>query len=126
MAPMLRELSNTRQIDGELSRKWYFCHELDLVVWFNSEGAPCAFQLAYDKYDNEHSISWHYERGYRHYVVDDGERTSECFGTPFLYAAGLFRKDTVLEKFSALSGELPPAIAQMVEEKLRDFDEPRP
>lgn len=121
---MLRELPNTKQVEGELPRKWYFSHDLDLVVWFDPAGLPCAFQLAYDKYRGEHSISWHIAKGYRHYVVDDGERYAGSFETPLLYANGPFKRDVVLEKFLALSGELPSSVAELVAEKLREFNGP--
>jgi hypothetical protein len=118
---MLRELRNTKQVEGEPLRKWFFSHLLDLVVWFDPAGIPCAFQLAYDKYHGEHSISWHYEAGYSHYAVDDGESKPGYSETPFLYANGPFKKDAVLEQFLALSGELPLDIAELVEAKLREF-----
>jgi hypothetical protein len=121
---MLRELPNTKQVEGEPLRKWYFSHDLDLVVWFDPAGVSCAFQLAYDKYRGEHSISWHFERGYCHYVVDDGERYAGCFETPLLYANGPFKRDAVLEKFHALSSDLPSDIAELVAEKLRGFNGP--
>jgi hypothetical protein len=121
---MLRELPNTKQVPGESMRKWYFCKELDLVVWFDLAGVPCAFQLAYDNYGDEHSISWHHERGYHHYVVDDGQRKGGSFETPLLYANGPFKRDEVLEKFLTLSDQLPPSITEVVVEKLREFNEP--
>lgn len=121
---MLRELPNVRQVQGEPPRKWFFSHDLDLVVWFDPAGMPCAFQLAYDKYRGEHSLSWHHESGYRHYVVDDGERTAGHGETPFLYANGPFKRDTVLEQFLALSGLLPATVAELVIDKLRTFDGP--
>lgn len=46
--PMLRELANVRQVAGEPRRRWFFCHEIDLVL-FEDEQGICAFQLAYDK-----------------------------------------------------------------------------
>lgn len=106
---MLRELLNTRQIKGELPRKWYFSEELDLVVWFNPAEIPCAFQLAYDKNSYEKSISWHFEKGYRHYVVNN----SRWFATPLLNEGGLFKKDKVLKQFLALSSELPLPVAEL-------------
>ena len=113
----LREIADVRQIDGEPPRAWYFCHEQDLVVWFDACGTPCAFQLAYNKYRGERSIAWHHERGYRHYAVSEGIRS----GTPLLHDDGLFDRDAVLGRFQALSAELPPAVVQLVEEKLRAF-----
>jgi hypothetical protein len=121
---MLREIPNTRQIEGEPRRAWYFSHDLDLVVWFDAADAPCGFQLAYDKYRGEHSITWNRDTGFRHYMVDDGEKSALNSATPFLYADGPFPRDTVLERFVALSGELPPGIAAFVADRLRDFDGP--
>jgi len=117
---MLRELLNTRQIKGELPRKWYFSEELDLVVWFNPAEIPCAFQLAYDKNSYEKSISWHFEKGYRHYVVNN----SRWFATPLLNEGGLFKKDKVLKQFLALSSELPLPVAELVSSRLQEFNGP--
>jgi hypothetical protein len=112
---MLFELRNTRQIAGELPRKWYFSQDLDLVVWFDIAGVPCAFQLAY----GEQSISWHFEKGYKHYVVDN----SGWFATPLLREGGRFKKDKVIKQFIALSSELPLAVTELVANKLREFNE---
>lgn len=119
---MLRELVDTRQVKGEPPRKWFFSHDLDLVVWFDSTGLPCAFQLAYNKYKNEHSISWHHEKGYQHYAVDDGESSGIRSTTPFLYANGPFMRDIVVEQFIALSGELPFTVTEVIVKKLREFN----
>jgi len=120
---MLVEIPNTKQVKGEPLRKWYFSKDLDLVVWFDSSGDPCAFQLAYDKHRGEHSITWKKESGYSHYRVDDGERQAGFFETPLLYVNGPFKKDAVLEKFLKESDELPVMVTNFVAEKLRTFDE---
>lgn len=124
MTAMLREMPNTQQVAGEPRRIWYFCHDLDLVVWFDEDDAPCAFQLAYDKYRGEHSIAWDATKGYRHYRVDDGEGAGFSSQTPFLYANGPFQRDPVLEQFIALSAELPVAVVELVTGKLREFAGP--
>lgn len=118
---MLRELPDTPQVPGEPPRRWFFCHEIDLVVWFDAVGGPCAFQLAYDKYGGERSIAWKAERGFRHFRVDDGEGGALSNDTPFLYADGPFPRDRVLDRFLALSAELPADIAGFVARKLREF-----
>lgn len=122
---MLRELPRTRQVPGEPRRRWYFCHDLDLVVWFDESEAPIGFQLAYDKPAAEHSIAWHYRRGFEHYVVDNGNPLGTGFQTPFLYVDGPFqaKRKKVLDAFIRLSAELPPPVVQFVTEKLRSFDE---
>lgn len=118
---MLRELPDTPQIAGEPRRRWFFCHELDLVVWFDEAGEPCGFQLAYDKYRGEHSISWKAGTGYRHFLVDDGEGSALNSETPLLYADGPFHPDRVLDRLIALAGDLPDDIVHFVVDKLREF-----
>jgi hypothetical protein len=121
LIPVLREIRNTRQIEGEPDRKWYFCEELDLVVWFDDSGNPMAFQLAYGKPTQERSFSWHPQRGYRHFTVDDGESPSKRKGSPLLFANGPFTRNDVLRKFMSLSVELPPAVQALVSDKLQSF-----
>jgi hypothetical protein len=123
---MLRELPNTKQVAGEPMRRWYFCHDIDLVVWFDESEMPIAFQLAYDKDDDERSISWHRDRGFKHYVVDNGSPLGTGFQTPFLYMDGPFQpnRERVLAEFVRLAGDLPPLVVAFVTEKLQAFNEP--
>lgn len=118
---MLRELKNVQQVPGEPRRRWFFCHDLDLVVWEDEAGACISFQLAYDKHRGEHSIAWTPERGYAHYVVDDGEPQSLANRTPLLYADGAFERDRVLASFLAQSAGLPESVTAFVAAKLRAF-----
>ena len=119
---MLRELKKVQQVTGEPKRRWFFAHELDLVVWEEEDGSVSGFQLAYDKHRNEHSISWQKDRGYSHYVVDDGEPVAGANHTPFLYMDGPFESHRVLELFLATSSEVPANIVACVEARLREFD----
>ena len=116
-------MPKVKQVAGEPKRRWFFCHEIDLVV-FEDGGGVCGFQLAYDKQRNEHSIAWSRDRGFMHYVVDDGEPFAGVDETPFLYANGPFKRDRVLEQFLALATEVPADIAAFVAGKLREFDGP--
>ena len=59
---LLRELSGVQQIKGEPMRRWFYDHEIDLVIWQDDAGEIISFQLAYDKTLNEHSLFWHRER----------------------------------------------------------------
>lgn len=121
---MLKEFENVRQVSGEAKRRWFFCHDLDLVVWEDEGGSISGFQLAYDKHRNEHSFSWRKDHGFSHYVVDDGEPMAGVNDTPFLYADGPFRRDRVLDLFLAMSSEVPPDIVRFVEARLREFNGP--
>ena len=107
---MLRELPNVKQVAGEPKRRWFFCHEIDLVVWEDEDGNVCGFQLAYDKHRNEHSFSWNKDRGFAHYV-DDGEPSASVNNTPFLYANGPFKRDRVLEQPGSPVGRNKPVRA---------------
>ncbi len=118
---MLREVLNVQQAPGEAKRRWFFCHEQDLSVWFGEDGAPLAFQLAYGKYRDEHAIRWKAGRGFAHERVDDGENGGPVKATPIVLANGLFPAQEVLEKFLELSAELPPDIAEFVAARLREY-----
>lgn len=118
---MLRELPMKKQAPGDNNRRWFFCNKLDLVVWFDDDGNPVGFQLAYDKYRNEHSISWHRNGGFVHYVVDEGNPKSGKAETPLLHANGAFNAAPVIGLFRSLSAEMPQHIARFVIEKLSAY-----
>lgn len=121
---MLREIRNVQQVSGEAKRRWFFCHAIDLVVWEGEEGTISGFQLAYDKHRNEHSFAWNKERGFSHYVVDDGEPRAGVNATPILYADGPFKRDRVLELFLAMASQVPAHIVTFIEARLREFNGP--
>lgn len=118
---MLRELPEKKPLPGEKKRRWYFCHELDLVVWFDDVENPTGFQLAYNKYRNEHSISWQINEGFRHYVVDEGNLLPGESETPLLYVSGEFSASPVIDQFRSLSIEMPKHIVSFVIEKLLSY-----
>lgn len=118
---MLKELPSKEQVPGEKRRRWFFCHDLDLVVWFDDMDHPVAFQLAYDKYRDERSITWDAEKGYRHYVVDEGNPFAGKTQTPLLFADGAFDANRTIDLFTSLSAEMPPEIASFVLRKLSDY-----
>ena len=116
---MLRELKPLTPNPGARPRRWFFCPEMDLVVWFEPDDTPGAFQLAYDKMRVERSIEWDRERGFRHYVVDHGRAgRSPWAASPLLLPDGPFDRDRVLRSFLALAAELPPGLAGFVTAKL--------
>ncbi len=118
---MLRELPSKEQVPGERKRRWFFCHDLDLVVWYDERDHPVAFQLAYDKYRDERSITWDAEKGYRHYAVDEGNPFPGKTQTPLLHEDGAFSAGRVIESFKSLSAEMPPEIVTFVLHKLSDY-----
>ncbi len=118
----LRELPRVQQVAGEPRRRWFHGPEMDLVVWEGVDGGLLAFQLAYDKHRNEHSIAWREECGFTHYQVDDGEAVALSKEAPLLYLDGTFERDRVLAEFLAAADTLPPGIAGFVAGRLREFD----
>jgi hypothetical protein len=121
--PVLREVPDTAQVEGEPPRRWFFSHEQDLLVWFGPDGAPSAFQLAYGKYRDEHALRWKVGRGFEHYAVEDGERTGVSKQAPLLEPDGLFPASSVLNRFLELSAEIPKEIADFIALRLREHPE---
>jgi len=111
---MLREIRDVRQIPGEPRRRWFFSHEQDLVVWFNEDGRPSAFQLAYGKYRDEHTIRWKEGQGFAHDRVDDGEGAALGNATPLLIPDGAFQARDVLEEFLERARDVPKEIVEFV------------
>ena len=122
---MLREIRNTQQVPGELPRRWFFSEEQDFLVWISEDGKPAAFQLAYDKYREEHAIRWKVDRGFSHHRVDDGERGGTGKEAALLYPDGTFEVKRVLDQFLALSKEMPSDLVEFVATKLREHPEYR-
>ena len=120
---MLREIKNTRQVPGEPVRRWFFCHEQDLLIWFDKNGRPVAFQLAYGKFRDEHAIRWKVGRGFVHHGVDDGESNAIGKEAPLLVPDGAFPANNVLQRFLALSEEMPQEIVEFVAARLREHPE---
>jgi hypothetical protein len=120
---MLLEVRNVDQVPGEPRRRWFFSHEQDLLVWFDDDGTPVAFQLSYGKYRNEHAIRWKVNRGFAHYTVDDGESGAVSSQAPILVADGAFEAAQVLRRFRELSAEMPQDIVEFVCARLREHPE---
>ena len=118
---MLRELPKKSQPKDEPLRRWFFSHEMDLILWAGEDGHPSSFQLAYDKYRGEHLVSWSKDKGTRHYSVDDGEATSNNKKTPLLHANGAIDAEKVLASFRAEAIELPDDVRELVEARLMEI-----
>jgi len=120
---MLREVLRTQQKSDEPRRRWFFSHEMDLLMWFDDAGEPVGFQLSYGKYHDEHALRWKAGRGFSHHRVDDGESSFTSRSTPILIADGAFEAHKVLGRFQDLSLEMPPDLVQFVAGKLAEHPE---
>jgi hypothetical protein len=124
---VLREITGVRQDSAEVRRRWFQDDYLDLFVWTNRRGELVAFQLAYDRFGDEHLLEWQCERGYLHRRVDDG-RTAGQWGrdAPLLALGKRFPKYRVVTAFGARSAGLPTPIRGAVHDRLRAFNNARP
>ena len=120
----LRELRETRQVEGEPRRRWFCSPELERIVWMGDDDAPVGFQLCYDKLLGERALTWREGRGFDHAAVDTGEAMPTPYdGTPILVADGPFDPDRVSEIFTEASAEVPAPIREYVADKLAHYPE---
>ena len=118
----LRELPNTRQVEGEPRRRWFSSPDLDLIVWVDEREAIVGFQLCYDKTRGERALTWRLGRGYDHMGVDDGEQNAgQHKSTPILVADGFFDRERVSEIFLKSSESLPASIRGTVAELINGY-----
>ena len=118
---MLREIKDTRQIQGETPRRWFTDKAMDLIVWFDDNDAITGFQLCYDKPFAEHALTWRQDAGFLHNRVDDGEgKPGSHKGTPILVPDGQFNLAEIREKFSRAAQLLDGGIVEFILHKLQD------
>lgn len=119
---MLYEINNVKQITGEPRRRWFVDDYFDLIVWLDEKNEISGFQLCYDKFRNQHALTWHKNSGYKHNRVDDGEsRPGKYKAAPILVSNGVFLKNPLADLFKKASRELEENIANMVYEKIIQY-----
>lgn len=81
---MLHEIPYVRQIPGKGRRRWFSDAYFDLVVWYAGDGTVRAFQLRYDKHEQERAFTW--RKGHRcvHQEIDTGEWPGHSETSPVL------------------------------------------
>nr|CAP48933.1 putative integron gene cassette protein [uncultured bacterium] len=119
---MLQEYRDVKQLPGEVERRWFYCDDLDLIVWQNDSGSICGFHLCYDKKTDEKAIVWHETSGYSHYKVDSGEDHSKRLkATPILLSDGIFEAERITLLFSSEANNIDPMLSSFVHAKLVHF-----
>ncbi len=125
---MLDEIPRVRQIPGEPRRRWFTDEAMDLIAWYDEEGAVVGFQLAWGKGpggaasggSGEQIITW--RRGSAtptHARVDDGERApGHHKATPILLGGGTFDPFALAGRFWRRSERVPPELRELVARKL--------
>ena len=121
---MLREISPTRQVMGDLPRRWFTSPRCDLIVWLTEDESAAGFQFCYDKEASEHALTWFAGLGYSHMRVDSGGAYfSEGRGTPLLVANGAMNPGRILELFRSECELVPEPYVAVVSMKLQELAE---
>ncbi|MDC7228249.1 MAG: hypothetical protein PQJ61_15920 [Spirochaetales bacterium] len=120
---MLRELKNASQ-EKTGFRRIFIGDYFDLFVWYESRGGVLiGFELSYNKGVDEHSIIWKQVSGWFHARVDSGEEHAGMMKqTPVLMSDGLFDSRPIAEKFRRMSTEISRDVADLVYEKLLQYE----
>ena len=63
----------TRNVAGDLPRKWLFDDTLELIVWYSSLSQIHGFRLLYDLRNTPKAFSWMNDQGYSHRLIDCGD-----------------------------------------------------
>ena len=123
---MLYEIKEVNQDSPEYEKRWFFDHEIDLLLWLNENNKIAGFQLCYDKPKNPHALTWFKDEGYRHNRIDfREEKIGRRRGSPILLADGEFEADRIAKEFAFQSRDLDAWIATFVCEKIKNFNSQR-
>lgn len=119
---MLKEVRDVRQVPGDARRRMFCSDDMDLTVWFDSDGGILGFELCYDKGTGERAVRWGRERGFLHQQVDDGEnRPGRYKATPILVPDGVFDAKKISRLFEASSRDIDPSLAGFIARLLRGY-----
>jgi hypothetical protein len=115
---MLQKIRGVRQDDESKERNWYQDEFFDLFVWTAGDGAVTAFQLCYDRLDNERVLAWNRAGGFLHRRVDDGEHTPVKNMTPIMVADGLFAAGSIAAEFEVRAAGLESRTREFIRRKI--------
>ncbi len=117
---MFREIRDCAQKKNESFRRWFEDDYFDLIVWYEPDRKTLRdFQLCYDRFGNEHALSWHRLYGFAHDRVKAESRMYT--GTPVLVANGPFPVERIRQFFGSSSGSLDPEVRAVVLAKIEAF-----
>jgi hypothetical protein len=118
---MLREIPNLRQGNPELTRRWFQSDYFDLFTWQDAAGAFVRFQLCYDVERRERAFEWNAQRGFFHDGVEYEDRASARPAASILKHDGKLDSGTVLPRFVAEAANLPQAVRELIDAKIRAY-----
>jgi hypothetical protein len=114
---MLRELPVSQVLD-DYPRRRFADPDLDLIVWYESDGSIHGFQLAYDPRETPRALTWTRKRGFSHDLVDGGEDSVNVNRSPMLRPSRDYDPDELRGAFQAAAHELPAPEKAFVDDKL--------
>lgn len=120
---MLKEIPETRQIEGEPRRRWFADEEFDLIIWYSARDEVEGIQLCYrEKGSVERALTWLKGKGFSHNKIDDGEGMPERHKmTPILVPDGVWDRNMVLEHFEVAGAGLEQEIRELVAGVLKEY-----
>lgn len=117
---MLREIPHVRQDKPGIVRRWFQDGYFDLWTWEEAEGgALTAFQLCYDKRNDERALSWRRDHGFDHLRVQTGRNQDS---TALLQGeGGVFPALIVSRKLKAAAQCLPKTMRAFIFHKVKAY-----
>ena len=111
---MLREITD----ESKPNERWFTDEEIDLYVWLE-EGSIVAFQLCYNKAQDEHALTWRAEGGLSHTLVDTDDASPGRNMSPLLLKHGTEVLKPPLEEFNTRSAQVPKEITSFILSKMQ-------
>jgi hypothetical protein len=118
---MLQEIYVAQKEEG-VFRRWFESEYFELIVWYSlTDKTISGFQLCYERFGNEHSLTWQRGFGYSHNRIDDGRSSYKHPSTPILAMDGHFPAADILVKFVDECGSIDEAVSRIVTGKIVEF-----
>ena len=115
MGAALHEIQHEGPQPGQPLHRWFQSDYFDVYLWYNGEGVLDRFELCYDRYGDEHALTW--ERGSHHLAhnaVGGGERFFGHGSAAILETAKRRPPENLAECFRAASEMLPDEVRESV------------
>ena len=121
---MLKEIPVTRQRSNEPRRRWFTNADFDVYVWQDDDKRIVAFQLCYDKSDDERVLFWTEKNGYAHAGIDGGGARESHGETPIFRADGVFDPSATLSRLMVVRGNMDGTVFEFIQQKVQEYGQP--
>lgn len=119
MSAAFHEVKYEPPTPGEPHHRWFQSDYFDLFLWYDATGALCRFQLCYDRYSDEHALTWVQETNdLTHQSVDGGERFFGHGASGLLAGATKPPPPSLAEDFRVTDGPVPQDARQLIQRAL--------